>query len=300
MKRKVLFVLLVCVLTAWSAGCALAPTATAPTATPAPTRTPAPLLLEGMLTFTRYDGKKYSGMVHGHGKTAIIMANMAYGDETQWAPFVDAFDKDKFTAITFNYLQQAQGDYAAAENEVQTILDTLKSFGFKRVVCMGASMGLSACTYIAQAPEMVGIVAISGPNYGGTLDTSYPKLFISGKLDQWSAPTESEYNRADEPKTLILYPGIAHHGTDIFYSSVKDQFLKSLLDFVNNIQYSQLPIDLSGLPVGFFIVLSLLVPGFRADFSGFQNPRSYRASDLRQSKVLPGPSSPTFPFRTSC
>jgi pimeloyl-ACP methyl ester carboxylesterase len=224
MKRKVVFLLLACVLAVWPTGCAFAPKATAP------------LVREGMITFTRYDGQKYFGTVHGHGKTAIILANMAYGGEEQWQPFVEAFDKDKFTVITFNYLEAGQGDYAAAENEVVNILDTLKGFGYKRVICMGASMGVSACTFISHAPEMAGIVLISGPNYGGTLDTSYPKLFICGKLDQWSAPIESEYKRADEPKTLILYPDIAHHGTDLFYSTAKDQFLKSLLDFVNNLQ----------------------------------------------------------------
>ena len=233
MKRKVLFLLLVCVLTVWPAGCAFAPGALA---IPAPTVTPASLVPEGKITFTRYDGEKYFGTVHGHGRTAIILANMAYGGEEQWGPFVEAFDKDKFTVITFNYLLRAQADYATAENEVANILDILKGLGFKRVICMGASMGVSACAYISHAPEMVGMVLIAGPNNGGTLDTPYPKLFISGKLDQWSSPIQSEYKRADEPKTLILYPDIAHHGTDLFYSTAKDQFLKSLLDFVNSIQ----------------------------------------------------------------
>jgi hypothetical protein len=82
---------------------------------------------------------------------------------------------------------------------------------------------------------MVGIVLISGPNYGGSLDIKYPKLFISGKVDQWAATTESLYDHAPDPKALIIYPNIAHHGTDLFLSSVGDQFLKSLLDFVNAI-----------------------------------------------------------------
>jgi hypothetical protein len=216
------------------AGCAT-PTPIYVTATLAPTSTPAPLLKQGTITFKRYDGIEYYGTVYGHGPTAIIMANMYYGDATQWKPFVDAFDRDKFTAITFNYYQMVQADYTAGEQEVQIILDTLTSHGFKRVICMGASMGLSACASIAQAPEMVGIVLISGPNNGGSLDTKYPKLFISGKVDQWAATTQSLYDHAPEPKKLIIYPDIASHGTALFYAPVGDQFLKSLLDFVNAI-----------------------------------------------------------------
>ena len=243
MKRKALFLLLVCILMAWSTGCTFAPasntpTVTAPTATatPAPTITPTPLVQEGKITFTLDDGRKYFGPVHGHGETAIILANMSYGTEEQWGPFVEAFDKDKFTVVTFNYVLRATNDYFSAEIEAKTILDTLKGFGYKRVICMGASLGVSPCGYISHAPEMVGIVMIAGPNNGGTSDTTYPKLFIAGKLDQWSAPTESEYNRADDPKTLVLYPDIAAHGTDLFGSMVKEQFLKDLLDFVNKIQ----------------------------------------------------------------
>lgn len=219
-------------------GCAsLAPLPT-PTAEPtaAPTTTPKPSLAEGKIVFTRYDGKKYSGTVYGHGETAIILANMSYGGESQWDPFVKAIDKEKFTAVTFNYLMLVADDYASAEQETEIILDTLKSAGYKRAICIGASLGVSACGYIAHDPTMVGIATIAGPNNGGLLtDITYPKLFIAGQLDQWSSPIKSDYKKAIEPKTLIIYPDTAQHGTDLFYSPVGDEFLKALLDFVNNI-----------------------------------------------------------------
>ena len=240
MKHKILFLLLASILMAGSAGCAATPTATAtapaPTVTSAPTSTPAPLVQEGPITFTLDDGRQYFGTVYGHGGTAIILANMSIGGDTQWWPPVEAFDKDKFTVVSFNYTRRATDDYWSAEIEVKTILETLKGFGYKRFICMGASLGVSACGYIAHAPEMVGMVMIAGPNYGGTSDTAYPKLFLGGALDQWSSPTETEYNRADEPKTLIIYPDVAAHGTDLFGSMVGDQFLKDLLDFINKIQ----------------------------------------------------------------
>ena len=243
MKRERVFLLIVCILTAGLTGCvfgpaAATPTATAPAATitQAPTSTPAPRVQEGKITFTLEDGREYSGTVHGHGETAIILANMAYGGEEQWGPFVEAFDPNKFTVISFNYVLRSSLDYSSAENEARTILDTLKRVGYKRVICMGASLGVSACGFIAHAPEMVGIVMIAGENYGGTSDTAYPKLFIAGKIDKNSPFTEADYARADEPKTLIIYPAVAPHGTDLFNSTVKDQFLKDLLDFINGIR----------------------------------------------------------------
>ncbi len=210
-----------------------------PTATPLPTPTatlkPAPLVQEGMITFKRYDEREFYGQVYGHGPTAIIMANMAYGGQEQWGPLVAAFDRDRFTLVTFNYFQFMQGDFGSAELEAQVILDTLKGFGFKRNICIGASMGASACGAIAHDPSMVGIVLIAGQNFGGTLDVAYPKLFISGKLDPNSSFTATDYERADDPKSLILYPDVTVHGTSMFGSSVGDQFLKDLLDFINKI-----------------------------------------------------------------
>ncbi len=212
------------------------PTATpTPLPTPTVTPTPAPLVPEGVITFKRYDEREFYGQVYGHGPTAILLANMAYGGQEQWAPLVKAFDREKFTLVTFNYLQLMQGDFGSAEQEARIILDALKGFGFKRVICIGASMGASACGFIAHDKTMAGIGLIAGQNFGGTLDVSYPKLFISGKLDPNSSFTETDYKRADDPKTLILYPDVAVHGTSMFGSSVNDQFLQDLLDFINGI-----------------------------------------------------------------
>src|SRR5512140_3535544 len=128
MKRESLFFLLVCLLTAWTAGCGFAPAAATPTATaPAPTptqastSTPAPRLQEGRIDFTMDDGREFSGTVHGQGETAIILANMAQGIEAQWAPFVKAVDPEKFTVITFNYNVRSALDYSSAENEARTV-----------------------------------------------------------------------------------------------------------------------------------------------------------------------------------
>jgi len=220
-------------------GCTTTPTPIVITATAAPTAistaTPKPSLAEGDIIFTRYDGKKFVGTAYGQGETAIILANMSQGGESQWAPFVEAADKQKFTVITFNYLQLFADDYAAVAQEAEIVLKTLKDFGYKSAICMGASLGVTACSAIAHTPEMVGIVMISGPNNLAALDTAYPKLFIASELDEWSAATKRDYNNADEPKTLTIYPEIGSHGTDLFYSTVKDQFLNALLDFVNAI-----------------------------------------------------------------
>jgi hypothetical protein len=223
------------------AGCSafqLAPTATptpAPTSTPVPTVTPTPTpgfpLPEGKIIFEKPGGKKFAGTIHGQGETAIIMANMSSGGEAQWNPFVEAVDQQKFTVVTFNYLQ---ANYVGAAQETNIVLKRLRESGYKRVVCIGASLGVTSCASIAREPEMVGIVLVAGPNNGGSLEATYPKLFIAGGDDRWAVDTQKAYDLADDPKTLVLFPGNGAHGAGLFYSADSDEFLKLLIDFVNS------------------------------------------------------------------
>jgi hypothetical protein len=224
-----------------TAGCASAqaiPTATlTSTSTPAPTITftPTPTfpLSAGKIIFEKSGNKKFNGTVSGQGETAIILANMGSGGEVQWDPFVEAVDKQKFTTVTFNYLQT---DYSGAAQETKIVLKKLKESGYKHVICIGASLGVTSCASIAREPEILGLVLIAGPNYGGSLaKVTYPKLFIAGALDRWARDTQVVYDQASEPKRLVLFEENSTHGSSLFYSEDRDQFLTLIIDFVNGL-----------------------------------------------------------------
>jgi hypothetical protein len=220
------------------AGCAAAQHA--PTSTPAFqstldltfTATPVFPLPEGAIIFETEPARKFAGHVYGQGETAVILANMSYGGETQWSPLVQALDKQKFSIITFNYRRP---DYINATQDVSTVLKRLRQAGYKHVICIGASLGVTACGNITLEPEMVGMVMIAGPNYSQPVRTSYPKLFIAAADDPWSRDTEDAYKGATEPKQLVIYPGTGMHGTELFYSTEKEQFLQKLVDFVSKL-----------------------------------------------------------------
>jgi hypothetical protein len=222
-----------------TAGCTAAPTI--PTATLPPTSVPtiavtptsAFLLPEGKILFEKSNGKQIAGTIYGQGETAIILANMSSGGEAQWSPFVEAVDKQKFTVVTFNYLQS---DAPSAAQDTSTVLKKLRESGFKRVICMGASLGVASCSSIAREPEMVGLVLVAGQAVGNSVsEVTYPKLFISGALDRWAFNTEFSYEQAAEPKRLVLFEENNIHGTSLFTSKDRDQFLTLLLDFVNGL-----------------------------------------------------------------
>ncbi len=233
-------VLLVCLVIAGCAAPQPAPTATAVlTATPLPitstptvtfTPTSVPLPTGKKIVFQESGGKALAGTAYGNGKTAIILANMSIGNETQWSPFVAAVDKQNFTTFTFNYRTTS-----GALEETGLVLQKLRESGYKRIICIGASLGVKSCGSIAYEPELVGIVLIAGPLQNKLDQVTYPKLFIAGALDTAAFNTQMNYDQAAEPKKLVLFEGNDTHGTNLFSSKDRQPFLALLLDFVNGL-----------------------------------------------------------------
>ena len=202
-----------------------------PTASPtgALTPTPVPPPPGREIVFEESGSRKLAGTLYGEGKTAILLANMSIGGEKQWNPFVAAVDKRKFTTITFNYR-----DIDNVGPDMELLLGWLNEEGFTRLICIGASLGTRACSSIALEPEIAGIVLIAGSvHHASVAEAAYPKLFISGALDRWAFDIQTGYEKATEPKELVLFEENRAHGTDLFSSKDGDAFLTLLIDFVN-------------------------------------------------------------------
>lgn len=204
------------------------------TSTPLPTAeatfTPAIPPPGSEIIFDESGDKQLAGTLYGDGETAIILANMTAGGEQQWDPFVAVVDKQKFTTLTFNY--RSVNNVGA---DIKLILGWLREQGFERVICIGASLGTQACGLIAREPEIVGTILISGPVNINVAELTYPKLLIASTRDSFSIDIKAGYERAAEPKELLLFENNSAHGADIFSSSDGDTFLTRLLDFVNGL-----------------------------------------------------------------
>jgi hypothetical protein len=103
------------------------------------------------------------------------------------------------------------------------------------MICIGASLGVQSCGSIAHEPEIVGVVLIAGSLNHKLADVTYPKLFIAAALDTAAFNTQLNYDQASEPKKLVLFQHNSIHGTGLFSSKDRDQFLTLLIDFVNSL-----------------------------------------------------------------
>lgn len=205
----------------------------AATSTPRPliTATSSPIVLpEGEeIVFDDSGDKDLTGTLYGHGRTAIILANMSTDGEEQWDPFVAAVDQEKFTTVTFSYR-----DVNNPGEDIHLVLDELREQGFERIICIGASLGTVACNSIAREPEMAGLVLIAGSvNQVIVAEITYPKLFISAASDPLAYDIKTGFEKAAEPKTLSILENARAHGTNMFGSPDGDKFLILLIDFVN-------------------------------------------------------------------
>jgi hypothetical protein len=143
-RREIVFSLIMLFL----AGCGNSTTLTAvATATP---------LVEGPVLIEQIGSTLLGGTVYGHGQTAVILASRGGYNQLEWAKFAHVLADAGFTGLTMSSL----------DSESQTIINVgyaieyLRSHGFRKILCVGASNGASGCAYNAAEPEIMGMVLI--------------------------------------------------------------------------------------------------------------------------------------------
>jgi alpha/beta superfamily hydrolase len=202
-------------------------------------------LAEGAVSFETADKIKLSGIVYGQGETAVILAHMMSSDQSAWYSFANELAQQGYTALTFDFRGNGKSggnlNYVALDKDVQAAIAFLQDRGFARIICIGASMGGTACAKAAVKPGLAGLVVISSPITVSTMSSrgvrlstgdfkklTPAKLFVVGKGDtEVFESVKTMYDLSPEPKQITILPGSAH-GTNIF-SSADGPALRDLL-----------------------------------------------------------------------
>ena len=239
------------------------PTAEPPTSTPLPTASPTPLPTASRtpvptveysietVSFTTEDDIDLEGKLFlSAGDTAVVFAHMAgENDQENWLDFANLVARRGFTALTFNFRCYGNSGCGGTgsgsillSRDLGAAIEFLHAQGFKRIVCIGASMGGRGCVNAAFEQELAGLVIVSGTgssdrdrqNLADFISPNMPKLFVVTKNDstEGRALTMTNlYESAPEPKILKIYPGTAH-GTELFNSKYKQDFRELLFEFL--------------------------------------------------------------------
>jgi pimeloyl-ACP methyl ester carboxylesterase len=233
-----------------------------PTKTSAPTNTPVPTatltaLPKGveLINLRTSDGIDLVGYLHRPETSldegfVVVLAHGHTQSHTEWDSFEELLIKNGIDTMTFDFRGHgASGgtdQFSTIGIDVKTVFDYVKRQGYERIVCIGASLGGSACLAAAIDAGITGLVMLSSPMnlQGGPRlvskqdlqNLAIPKIFMFTENDVW-VPADailSYYETAEvaaEPKEIYVYPGPAH-GTGMFYDEDGEDVISILLDFV--------------------------------------------------------------------
>lgn len=187
------------------------------------------------------------------GKVAVVFAHMGIDNQTSWQAFASEIAQAGMPAFTFDFRcfgkSECFTDFTQMTNlrDVRAAIAYLRGRGYQKIVCVGASMGASACLNASLQEKLAGLVYIAGAKsirVSGLefpldmIDPTIPKLFIVSDNDRYAqvvTDTPMYYDLAPQPKQFIHYPETVH-GTELFASQSGSQFHQALMDFLLAIQ----------------------------------------------------------------
>jgi WD40 repeat protein len=205
------------------------------------------------VTFTTADGVTLAGTLFGDGNTAVILAHQGTpgADQQSWHPFARLLAEHGYTALTFDFRGVGQSGgklvYGNLAIDVNAAVQFLQDQDYQHIICIGASMGGTACIRAAQDYAFDGLIILASTLATGggnalrlTSDDleklTPPKIFISADKDHTTVVNDTKrmYEMSPDPKDLLLLPG-TQHGTNLFDTDAGKELSAVMLRFLEYI-----------------------------------------------------------------
>ena len=204
-----------------------------------------------LVNFTTQDDIKLAGTVFGEGDLAVILAHMGMPDVDQesWQPFARLLAERGFTALTFDFRGRGKSKgnpvFNRLPHDVDAAIQFLQDWGYERIVCIGASMGGTACMRAALDHDLVGLGVIASvmsngkPNQVSAYEVqqlTLPKVLVYAGNEAPAVVIDMKIisDLAPEPKLVQVYQASAH-GTNLFNTEYGGQLTELLIGFLEAI-----------------------------------------------------------------
>ena len=189
-------------------------------------------------SFPAADGGTVYANLYGQGDHAVVLAHGRAFNKESW----DAQAKDlvqaglQVLAIDFRGYGKSSGEggYEAMYNDVLGAVRYLHRSGVRRVSVVGGSMGggASALASANSKPgEIEGLVLLAAAPAPGAPKLKGRKLFIVSRGDGFASDIQEAFERAEEPKQLVLLEGSAH-AQHLFATDQGPRVMKLIRDFL--------------------------------------------------------------------
>jgi hypothetical protein len=183
-------------------------------------------------------GETVNATITGNGDVGVILGNTVGNDPLRWAPLVGTLaNNENLRIVTFAYRHEATD---TSNVDTRAVFDYLRADSIEKIICIGAGYGSSACGYLQNEPEIIGMVLMTVNNIPA-IEAKFPKLFLTADADPIipAGTTQLVYEQSAEPKIFKTYAAGMHGPALFFKEDVGPQVLADITDFVNGIVNGQ-------------------------------------------------------------
>ncbi len=191
------------------------------------------------VSFEAADGAKIFANLYEGGDHAVVLAHGAVFNKESWAPLAQELSAVglRVLAIDFRgYGKSTDGrESGALHLDVLGAIKYLKAAGAKRISLVGGSMGGGAAGEAAtkvKSGEIDGLILLAAAPVGNPEKLQGRKLFIVSEGDGSVTDVRDQFQRAKEPKKLVVLPGDAH-AQHIFKTSQSKSLTSAILNWLH-------------------------------------------------------------------
>jgi alpha-beta hydrolase superfamily lysophospholipase len=196
----------------------------------------------GEVSLPTADGGVILADLYGTGERGVVLAHGAKFDKASWGPQADVLAKAGFRvlAIDFRGYGQLRGGDGSAPGSGERYEDILAAVRYLRkngattVSVMGVSMGGGAAANAAihaRPGEIDRLILLAPVPVAEPERLNGPKLFVVAKGDGFAAKVREQFEKAREPKELLILEGSAH-AQFLFQTDQKERLMKKILEFM--------------------------------------------------------------------
>ncbi|WP_162651301.1 hypothetical protein [Lentilitoribacter sp. Alg239-R112] len=161
------------------------------------------------------------------GTKAAILVHQSGKDAASWGRFAEQLQTSGIETLALE---------SVATEDIDAGIDFLTAKGKSQFVLVGASIGGGAAQNVFGKRDADGIthLILLGTVRGDTARAvGVKKLFIVTENDFFSQQTHTSFQKASEPKKLVIFPGNAH-AQDMFEQDYGDDLTATIREFIQN------------------------------------------------------------------
>ena len=208
----------------------------------------AALMLTGLtaasreVSFPTADGGVIRADLYGSGDRGVVLAHGARFDKASWGKQAEVLAKAGFRVLAIDfrgYGQSRGGDQSAPGGgekyeDILAAVRYLRENGARTVSLIGASMGGGAAATAsihARPGEIDRLILLAPVPVAEPERLTGSKLFVVSRGDALAANVREQFEKAPEPKELLILDGSAH-AQFLFETDQGERLMKKILEFL--------------------------------------------------------------------